>query len=835
MIQRHHPGRWRLNRAGMSNVWFYYDNEFACSGGRLVLRGTNGSGKSRALELLLPFLLDADRRRVDATGSARVRLEDLMRSGGDAQANRLGYLWLELAADGDAGAEGEAGAESDADGGAGAGAAGEAGRYLTLGALLRYSRSASALKVWYFVTPHRVGHDLQLMDGERAPLSRDALAQTIGADRLTESASAHRDRVRAAVFGLTGEAGRERYDGLLQLLHTLRSPDVGNRIDEGKLPTLLSEALPPLAEAALTSAGDQLDGLTETRDAQARLVASAERVGTFLGVYRRYAAGLLDATATQSQEAVSDVRRATRELGRRHRQHTDLVSEQSANQRTGVQLRDLAEELRATAQGIRESKAYTDASDLHERRSTVESLAAAADRSLDAAGQARRVETDAAAGADRQARAGADAVRALTAVLAELGRLLGQAGLDGHGLPAVTMSLDTPPPIEDTIRPARLTDPASLTRPTPLTVRTVPADLVTVEQRIGEAGLAAGQRDRAAVGRLDPARRLADEEREVSAAEVQSEQAELDASELATEAVAAEDGRDDTARALADAWRAWTADPEVTEQLGAVDWSATIVGPLLRSRECLIGDADPDAGPEPDSAVSPGPDAGPGLDAGTGAGPGTGAAGIRDSRGGLAHLDQAAAEGAAASRAAIADGLAELRRLDAESAILRRALTDEQQDLQAARDPEPVAPAWVSPASAADGAGIPLWRAVDFAEALPDEREQAGLEAALAASMLLTAALTADGRLVAATGDLLASPLGPPAAHPLSAALVVDPAAPVPAEVVRAVLARVGLGDRAHPVWVSTDGAWANGPLRGAAPVTTARYIGAAALSLIHI
>jgi len=54
--------RWRLSRAGIVNVWHYLDNEFDLSGGRMILRGTNGSGKSRALEMLLPFLLDADRR-----------------------------------------------------------------------------------------------------------------------------------------------------------------------------------------------------------------------------------------------------------------------------------------------------------------------------------------------------------------------------------------------------------------------------------------------------------------------------------------------------------------------------------------------------------------------------------------------------------------------------------------------------------------------------------------------------------------------------------------------------------------------------------------------------
>ena len=93
---QHHPNRWQLHRAGITNVWFYYDTEFDFSGGRLVLRGTNGSGKSRALEMLLPFLFDADRRRMDATGSGKVQLTDLMKAGAEGASNRVGYLWVEL-------------------------------------------------------------------------------------------------------------------------------------------------------------------------------------------------------------------------------------------------------------------------------------------------------------------------------------------------------------------------------------------------------------------------------------------------------------------------------------------------------------------------------------------------------------------------------------------------------------------------------------------------------------------------------------------------------------------------------------------------------------------
>jgi hypothetical protein len=52
--------RWAPTRAGILNVWRYYDEVFEFHDGRLLLRGPNGSGKSKALESLLPFLFDAN-------------------------------------------------------------------------------------------------------------------------------------------------------------------------------------------------------------------------------------------------------------------------------------------------------------------------------------------------------------------------------------------------------------------------------------------------------------------------------------------------------------------------------------------------------------------------------------------------------------------------------------------------------------------------------------------------------------------------------------------------------------------------------------------------------
>jgi hypothetical protein len=63
--------RWTALRAGIQNVWEYDDRRFVFTRGRLLLRGQNEAGKTKALELLFPFLLDADLapQRLDPFGT----------------------------------------------------------------------------------------------------------------------------------------------------------------------------------------------------------------------------------------------------------------------------------------------------------------------------------------------------------------------------------------------------------------------------------------------------------------------------------------------------------------------------------------------------------------------------------------------------------------------------------------------------------------------------------------------------------------------------------------------------------------------------------------------
>ena len=91
--------RWKPLRAGLVDMFYYDQEEFWFHDGRLLLRGNNGTGKSKVLALTLPFLLDGDLapHRVEPDGDRQKRMEwNLLLGGKHPSPERLGYTWLEF-------------------------------------------------------------------------------------------------------------------------------------------------------------------------------------------------------------------------------------------------------------------------------------------------------------------------------------------------------------------------------------------------------------------------------------------------------------------------------------------------------------------------------------------------------------------------------------------------------------------------------------------------------------------------------------------------------------------------------------------------------------------
>ena len=412
-------GRWVLHRAGIRNVWQYDNAELAFAGGRLLLRGMNGAGKSKALELLLPFLVDGDTRQIDATQRDRTTVRWLMTADRD-DGDHVGYVWLELRlVDADDNNE----------------------HFRTLGAGLKASTRTGKASSWYFITHRRVGVDLAL-DVDREPLSIDKLRSELGEDAVVESGAEHRRRVGRLLFGLHDDT---RFANLLHLLHQLRDPNVGNLVEAGQLAQLLSNALPPLDDRFLDDAAARLDDLEQVKAQVERAERAAATLVDFLGVYQGYARRKVHDRAAAAREAARDERRARRAVDRTEAAHRHARTAEVTARELLQQRRDDRQDADRRRRAIELSPAYRDHRALVDKEHAVAALADAfasaqlragdssshLERAMEADGAAQRaIEQDTAIADERLATAARDLQEG--GVDAGLLPRLSDDGLDGR-------------------------------------------------------------------------------------------------------------------------------------------------------------------------------------------------------------------------------------------------------------------------------------------------------------------------------------------------------------------------------------------------------------------
>ena len=136
-------------------MYQYSDEVLHFAGGRLLLRGVNGSGKSTAMNMLLPFLLTTRERGIDAAGDQSGILKSWMLDGRD-DAQPVGYLWIEFE---------------------------RRGEFLVCGCGIKANRRADTVNTWWFITSKRPGVDLDLVAGGVA-LSSEALRAAIDGDEV---------------------------------------------------------------------------------------------------------------------------------------------------------------------------------------------------------------------------------------------------------------------------------------------------------------------------------------------------------------------------------------------------------------------------------------------------------------------------------------------------------------------------------------------------------------------------------------------------------------------------------------------------------------------------
>src|SRR5918994_613727 len=236
--------RWSPLRAGVQDVWQYdHATRFVFHRGRVLLRGRNGVGKTKVIEVLLPFLLEGrlEPSRLDPFGTRSRKMRyNLLHPANADKATTVGYVWLEF------------GRRDDGD-----------ARYITIGAGLKARRTTDAVESWFFVaSDRRVDAGLELLDGDRRPLSRPALTEALGdSGQVFDSAAEYRAAVNRALFGVPPT----QYESLVEALLRLRQPHLSERLDPAEVATVLADSLPPLDTEKIREVAEGFERLESHR------------------------------------------------------------------------------------------------------------------------------------------------------------------------------------------------------------------------------------------------------------------------------------------------------------------------------------------------------------------------------------------------------------------------------------------------------------------------------------------------------------------------------------------------------------------------------------------
>lgn len=303
--------RWQPLRLGLVELFHYDSEEFWFRDGHLLLRGNNGTGKSKVLSLTLPFLFDAQLRpsRIEPDGDNGKKMAwNLLMS---SYQRRIGYTWIEFG-------------RRTADG---------VSHYLTLGAGLSAAVGKTQVDSWFFIleggpngADPRVGQDIWLTNEQKMVLTRERLREAVegqGRGKIFESAHSYRRAVDERLF----QIGTKRYEALMDTLIQLRQPQLSKKPDEAGLSHALTEALPPMPIELLSDVAEALNQLEEDR-IQLEDIRSLERaIKHFEQRYRTYAGTVTRRQTRELRQAQTGFDKASEG---RNKAHVDLKEAQDA-------------------------------------------------------------------------------------------------------------------------------------------------------------------------------------------------------------------------------------------------------------------------------------------------------------------------------------------------------------------------------------------------------------------------------------------------------------------------------------------------------------------------
>lgn len=258
--------RWHMHKMGLVDFWCYQNETFEFENGHMLLRGSNGSGKSVTMQSFIPLLLDGNKssERLDSFGTRSRKMETYLIDENTDRDERIGYLYLEFK-------------RQDSD------------LYKTIGMGLR-ARRGKPLQSWYFVIEdnRRVGIDFSLMDNHLT-LSEKQLKNILG-NQVIGSQGEYMKRVNDALFGFEN---LDDYGDAISLLLQLRSPKLSNSLNPQKINEILAKSLQPLSDEDLRPMSEAIINMDNLQDQLESLKQSLNAAMILEQTYQTYNQAIL--------------------------------------------------------------------------------------------------------------------------------------------------------------------------------------------------------------------------------------------------------------------------------------------------------------------------------------------------------------------------------------------------------------------------------------------------------------------------------------------------------------------------------------------------------------
>ena len=258
--------RWIANKFGLFDFWYYDEEEFELSNGKIIFRGTNGSGKSVTTQSFIPLLLDGDKRpnRLDPFGSSARKIENYLLLN-EEENDKIAYLYMEFVKP-------------------------SSNTYLTIGIGFR-ARRGKKLDCWHFILKdgRRINKELKLYkkrEGKKFALTDKEFKNTLGEGNIyTTSPKEYMEKVNEHLFGYSDI---DSYKDLLNLLIQVRSPKLSKDFKPTVIYEILKSSLSLLSEDDLRTMSEAMDNMDSLNNKLEELKKSRESAIKIRDSFNRY-------------------------------------------------------------------------------------------------------------------------------------------------------------------------------------------------------------------------------------------------------------------------------------------------------------------------------------------------------------------------------------------------------------------------------------------------------------------------------------------------------------------------------------------------------------------